>query len=261
MPAASFLGGAPRVHDLIIVGAGISGSEAALACARAGLDVLLVTTSLDTVYNLVGDGAHLTPPAGTLMAELCAELRAEPGTELTEGETGGWVTTWALHRLAKRALEHHPKLYLLQSSVSSLLVEDGAVKGVSTWEGVDRYAPLVTLSAGSFLGARLHVGELTEVAGRLSEMAYDDLFGNLKTLGFALEAETLKAHPSGGSLPYTVTCHRFAPGTWDAQTFALGQVSGLYAVGVCAAGYLSYEAAAQGGKNLAEEIVASRSQL
>lgn len=122
-----------------------------MACARAGLSVLLVTTSLDTVYNLVGAGAALTPPDGTLLAELC-------GTDPVE------VTTFELHRRAKTVLERDPNLYLLQSSVSGLetALETGAgrVVGVTTWEGVTRRAPLVALCVGSFLHARLTVSTL-----------------------------------------------------------------------------------------------------
>ncbi len=229
--------------DLIVVGAGLSGSEAALACARGGLDVLLVTTSLDTVYNLVGEAAPLTPPPGTLMAELCRETRK--------------VATFELHRRAKAALEGHPKLHLLQSSVSGLLAEDAQVVGVSTWEGVDRFAPRVALCAGSFLRARLRVGELTETSGRLSEMAYDDLYDDLAARGFAFEEVRLEAPPSRGAPPYSVTCQRFSDAEWDAKTFALSRLPGLYAAGVCASGGLTYEAAAVQGQRLAEVLLAA----
>lgn len=232
-------------HDLIVVGAGIGGSEAALACARAGLNVLLVTTSLDTVYNLVGEAAPLTPPPGTLMAELCgvAETRQ--------------VVTFELHRRAKTALEHHSRLHLLQSSVSGLIAEKGRVVGVSTWEGVDRFAPRVVLCAGSFLRARLLVGDLTETSGRLSEMAYDDLYDDLVERGFAFEETRLEAPPGRGAPPYTVTCRRFAAAEWNVGTFALPRLQGLYAAGVCASGYLPYEEAAVQGRRLAEQLAAT----
>lgn len=233
-------------HDLIVVGAGISGSEAALACARAGLSVLLVTTSLDTVYNLVGEEAPLTPPPGTLMAELC-------GGEAAARQ----VATFELHRRAKTALEHHPGLHLLQSSVAGLLAEGGRVVGVSTWEGVDRTAPRVVLCAGSFLQARLRVGDLTETSGRLSEMAYDDLYDDLVGRGFAFEDVRLAAPASRGAPPYTVLCRRFAAAEWDVETFALPRVGGLYAAGVCASGYLPYEEAAAQGRGLAERLAAA----
>ena len=235
--------------DLIIVGAGISGSEAALACARAGLSILLVTTSLDTVYNLVGEAAPLVPPPGTLMAELC-------GVTETRQEARQ-VATFELHRRAKTALEHHSGLHLLQSSVSGLLAEAGRVVGVSTWEGVDRFAPRVALCAGSFLRARLLVGDLTETSGRLSEMAYDDLYDDLVGRGFAFEEVRLKAPARRGAPPYTVRCRRFAVPEWDADTFALPRMGGLYAAGVCASGYLPYEEAAAQGQRLDEQLVAT----
>lgn len=227
-------------YDLIVVGAGVSGCEAALECARGGLNVLLVTTSLDTVYNLVGEGAHLTPPPGTLMAELCGSARQ--------------VATFELHRRAKTAAEHHPKLHLLQSSVSGLLAVGAQVRGVSTWEGVDRFAPRVALCAGSFLRARLRIGRLTETSGRLSEMAYDDLYDDLAARGFAFADVQLEAPPSRGAPPYTVACRHFSRAEWRAD-FALPRLRGLYAAGVCAAGYLSYEDAAAQGQTLSRVIL------
>ena len=126
-------------YDLIVVGAGLTGSEAALKTARAGLNVLLVTTSLDTVYNLTGAAAELTPPAGTLLAERGTQTQV--------------LETFDLHRRAKGALEREPKLHLLQSSVMGLLTENRRVTGVSTWEGVDR-----TGYAGRTLRRQLFTG-------------------------------------------------------------------------------------------------------
>ncbi len=235
-------------YDLVVVGAGLTGSEAALKVARAGFSVLLVTTSLDTVYNLVGAAAELTPPEGTLLAELCGS---------TETRT---VETFELHRKAKGRLEREPNLHLLQSSVTGLRVQDGQVVGVSTWEGVDRTAPRVALCVGSFLRARLMVGTLTETAGRLSEMAYDDLYDDLVSLDFTFDDVILSAPGARGAPPYTVACRRFNAAEWDAETFALGRLKGLYAAGVCAAGYLPYEKAALQGRRLAGVLADSPSQ-
>ena len=229
-------------YDLIVVGAGLTGSEAALKTARAGLNVLLVTTSLDTVYNLTGAAAELTPPAGTLLAELCGSARTQT------------LETFDLHRRAKGVLELEPKLHLLQSSVMGLTTQAGRVTGVTTWEGVDRTAPRVALCVGSFLRARLNVGTLTETAGRLSEMAYDDLYDSLVALGFTFDEVTLNAPESRGAPPYSVTCRHFAATERNAETFTLGRIAGLYAAGVCATGYLPYEEAALQGLRLGNKL-------
>jgi tRNA U34 5-carboxymethylaminomethyl modifying enzyme MnmG/GidA len=231
-------------YDVAIVGAGVCGTEAALACARAGLDVLLVTTILDSCYNLAGEGAVLQPVAGTFMAEAVRQL----------SDARGFVNTWTLHRAAKYALEHTPGIHFLQSSVSSVIVEDREVKGINTWEGVPRFAGGVALCVGSFLEARLTVGSLTENAGRLSEMSYDDLYLGLLGRGFVFEPLRLQAEAAKDSLPYTVDCKVFAPGEIDKESFGSSRLQHLYAAGICAFGYMTYEQAAAQGRNLAIQL-------
>lgn len=245
MTEARSFPGRGHVYDVLIVGAGISGSETAFACAEAGLDVLLVTTSLDTVYNLFGEGARLRTVPTTLMHVLREEAADEEG----------FVRTWQLHRAAKYALEHRPGIHLLQSSVSGLEVQDKRVTGVTTWEGVPRYAKRTALCAGSFFGARLTVGNLSEKAGRLSEMTYDDLYENLQSLGFEFESVTVDAPSSGGSLAYSVACQVFAEEELD--SFSLVRFEALYAAGLCASGYVSYEDAALQGRDLANVLMAT----
>lgn len=232
-------------HDLIVVGGGLAGSEAAWAAARAGLRTLLVSTSLDTIYNLAEGGAALTPEPGSLMAAAVAEAE------------DGYLSARELHRAVKERLESEQRLHLLQSSVSGLLVEDGKVRGVSTWEGIDRLAPRVALCVGSFLEGRLTIGSSTEEAGRLSEMAYDDLYLDLLAHGFGFEGMRLEAPPTEGSLPYVVECKRFERSEWNEASMTLPRLGGLYAAGLCASGYLEYEEAAAEGTRLAG-LLASR---
>jgi tRNA U34 5-carboxymethylaminomethyl modifying enzyme MnmG/GidA len=230
-------------YDVAIVGAGICGTEAALGCAKAGLDVLLVTTILDTCYNLAGEGPRLEPPANTFMAKAVATLADE--TRL--------ISSWELHRAAKYELEHTSGIHFLQSSVSSLITKDSSVTGINTWEGVPRYAKCVALCVGSFLEARLTIGNLTEHAGRLSEMTYDDLYLDLLARGFMFETLRLKSESGNDSPSYTVDCKVFKHET-DPSTFAAQRLANLYAAGTCAFGYVTYEEAARQGQQLAEQL-------
>lgn len=237
-------------YDVIVVGAGIAGSEAGMACAAAGLDTLLVTTSLDTVYNLVGERVALDPPDGTLLRTLWRECVDDDGR----------VASWDLHRAAKRELERQDGLHLLQSNVTALRLDDGGrIEGVDTWEGVPRLAPVVALCAGSFLRARLTVGTLTEAAGRLSEMAYDELYHDLETHGLPFRDATLTAEGGGGSLPYQVQCRVLAPDAFGSDGTRIEAVPGLFAAGLCARGYLPFEEAALDGVRLARALLAVKS--
>ena len=236
--------GATREYQLIVVGGGVAGSEAAYACASAGLDTLLVTTSLDTIYALAHDRFELEPPAGTLMAGLLGEGRRS-------------VAAQALRSEAKYALEGLATLHLLQSSVTGLVTGGGALRGVATWVGVDRFAPRVAFCSGSFIEARLRIGDLIETAGRLSEMAYDDLYQDLCGSGFEFEEVVLELPAQEGVLPYTVRCQRFLATEVGADGFSLTRLPSLFGAGVCVRGGLRYEEAAADGYALGRAIVAT----
>ena len=244
----SAIHGSPAV---IIVGAGIAGCEAAWHCARAGVATLLITTSLDTSYNLARDKESLAPPGGSLLAEVAPSLV----------DSGGLVANFALHRAVKLALESEPKLHTLQATVSELLIEDEMVVGVRTWEGVERRAEVVALCVGSFFRARLSVGAVVEQQGRLSEMSFDDLYLDLHGRGLHFEERSFELAGQSGGLPYKVTTQVLAP---TEMVAAGGQAAkrfqNLYAAGAClgeADGTsASYERAARQGLALGKELVA-----
>ncbi len=203
---------------VVVVGAGVTGCEAAWSAARAGADVTLVTTSLDTVYSLDVEPATVAPPPGSLLESVVA---------------AGAGSRWDVHRRAKYALEALPRLHLLQSTASALVVEDGSARGVETWEGVPRRGDRVALCVGTFLRARLSVGAVVEQQGRLSEMAYDDLYDDLAARGFAFDELTIAVPGVAGSLPHVVRTVAFAPSEWDAGGMRLTRLEGLYAAGAC----------------------------
>lgn len=234
--------GPGHLYDLAVVGAGISGSEAAYRAALMGLDVLLVTTSLDTVYMLAHGKYQLRPPAGTLMESLCRRLAAG----------GGAVERWALHREAKYALEAQEGLHLLQSNVTALSQEADIVCGVETWEGVKRQARITALCVGSFLGARLEQGRLREAAGRLGEMAYDDLLVDLQRRGVEFDSAALTLDDPAEGPPYRVEFSRFPSSRLEC--FDVRGLPGLSVAGVCGPDDLSYEEAATVGMELGRKL-------
>ncbi|MEX2542503.1 MAG: FAD-dependent oxidoreductase [Trueperaceae bacterium] len=238
--------GREHLYDIAIVGAGIAGSEAAMTAAREGRDVLLVTTSLDTVYMLAHARAALEPQPGTLMAELVAAL----------APTGKPVERWELHRAAKYALEAQSGIHLLQSNVTELSEARGRVTGVLTWEGVGRRARLTALCVGSFLGARLEQGSLREVAGRLGEMAYDELFDDLRERGVSFDSATLDMSEAAEGPPYRVMFRSISRGEQTGGGYDLTRFGGLYAAGACAGGPQTYEQSAVDGRSLGAALSA-----
>ncbi len=231
--------GIGHIYDLIIVGAGISGTEAALYLANAGLDILLVSTSLDTIYNLFSDKTKLEANKASFMAEAFKEQAVD-----------GYVASSQMHRLAKYRLEHSQGIHLLQSSASSLIVEDSNVKGIKTWEGVPRYGKYSLLAVGSFLASRLKISALEETSGRLSEMSYDDLFLDLSQyLSFA-DAKRNKEKELGNSA-YSIS-YKIINDSKDYKIKALGN---LYATGLCIDNDLTYEDAALSGILAAKKIL------
>lgn len=233
--------------DLAVVGAGLTGSEVAYAAAKGGLRVLLVTTSLDTVYMLAHSRRRLVAPTGSLLERL-----------VQAGRLSQEIERWELHRQAKYALEALPNVHLLQSSVTAVTVTEGRVTGVSTWEGVPREAKAVVLTVGSFLGARLRQGELHEAAGRLGEMAYDDLATDLRAKGLAFVDQSLELADERDGVPYQVDFLALAPNQVD-EAGRVTSLPGLYAEGVCARGAVGYEQAIELGRALGQRLVVSSS--
>ncbi|MBN2231793.1 MAG: tRNA uridine-5-carboxymethylaminomethyl(34) synthesis enzyme MnmG [Deltaproteobacteria bacterium] len=188
-------------HDLIVVGAGHAGCEAALAAARMGLAVLMFSINLDTIAQLSCNPAigglakgHLVKEIDALggamgiIADDCAIQHRILNTSKGPAVQGTRVQCDKLlyHRRMKHLLEQQPGIHLRQAMVSRLLVEHGRMVGVSDDTGRRWPAPAVILTTGTFLNGLIHIGPHRQAAGRTGEFASHDLPRHLRELGFCL---------------------------------------------------------------------------
>ena len=193
----------PQVFDVIVVGGGHAGTEAALAGARAGARTLLLTQSIETLGQMscnpaiggIGKG-HLVREIDALggamgqAADRCGihfrTLNASrgPAVRATRAQIDR-----QLYRVAiRRAVESCPRLSLFQQSVDDLLLEEGAgssrVTGVMTGMGLAFRAAAVVLTTGTFLGGRIHVGLSNFQGGRAGDPPANALAEKLRALPF-----------------------------------------------------------------------------
>ncbi len=193
----------PNRYDVIVIGGGHAGSEAANAAARLGARVLLVTTNMETIGQMSCNPAVGGIAKGTVVREVdaCGGVigraadRAAIQFRMLNRSKGPAV--WApraqcdrgLYRRAVRALlEQQPGLDFLQATVGALVLEGNRVAGVVTTGGQTIGAPMVVLTAGTFLRGRIHIGTDVRVdAGRAGDPASVDLAEQLEALGLTVE--------------------------------------------------------------------------
>src|SRR5438045_2655123 len=188
----------PDRIDVLIVGSGHAGIEAALAAARLGCRTMMLTQNLDTIGQMSCNPAI----GGSAKSHIVKEIDALGGAMAINADATGiqfrvlnrskgeavWATRVQCDKKAyqfrlKALLERTPNLRLLQATATTIRAEQSKVRGVGTNLGIDVLAKSVVITAGTFLRGLLHVGECSTPGGRMTDAA-SSLSDSIRALGF-----------------------------------------------------------------------------
>ena len=189
-------------YDIIVIGAGHAGCEAAAAAANLGSNTLLITMDMNKIAQMSCNPAVGGIAKGQIVREIDAlggqmgivtdktaiqfrMLNRSKGAAMWSPRSQSDRVKFSL--LWRHILENTPNLSMWQDSVNQLIVEDGAVKGVKTSLGVTFEAKAVVLTAGTFLNGLIHIGRTQVRGGRISEPASYGITEQLRDLGFVTD--------------------------------------------------------------------------
>ncbi|WP_029422170.1 tRNA uridine-5-carboxymethylaminomethyl(34) synthesis enzyme MnmG [Alicyclobacillus macrosporangiidus] len=188
-------------YEVIVIGAGHAGCEAALAAARMGCRTLLLTINLDTIAYMPCNPSIGGPAKGIVVREIAA-LGGEMARNIDRTyiqmrmlNTGKGPAVQALRAQADKALygltmkctlENQPNLSLKQGMVEEILTQNGRVKGVVTKSGAEYHAKAIVLTTGTYLRGRIFIGEVSYESGPNGQMPAVKLTESLLDLGFDL---------------------------------------------------------------------------
>ncbi len=187
-------------YDVIVIGAGHAGCEAACAAARLGSTTLLITIDMNKVAQMSCNPAVGGIAKGQIVREIDAlggqmgivtdrssiqfrMLNRSKGPAMwsprSQSDRTRFIENW------RKILDTTPNLYMWQDSATSLVIGDGMVRGVKTAFGVTFNAKAVILTAGTFLNGLMHVGSVQVEGGRVSEPASHGITEQLVKMGFS----------------------------------------------------------------------------
>lgn len=211
----------PNFFDVIVVGGGHAGTEAALAAARTGVKTLLLTQNIETLGQMscnpaiggIGKG-HLVKEIdalGGIMAKATDKAGIQfrilnsskgPAVRATRAQADRLLYKHAV----RETLENQENLSLFQQTVSDLIVENDCVKGVVTQMGLQFVASTVVLTVGTFLGGRIHIGLENYEGGRAGDAPSNALSQRLRALPFNVDRLKTGTPPriDGRSIDFSV---------------------------------------------------------
>ena len=190
-----------RNYDVIVVGAGHAGIEAALASARLGLSTAIFTITLDNI-GVMSCNPSVGGPAKSHLAKEVDALGGEMGRNMDKSfvqmrilntKKGPAVRSLRAQadrkiyaREMKKTIENQKNLDTVQDIVTELVVENGEIKGIKTKTGMEFSAKAVIVAAGTFMGGLLYIGEKRVQGGRMGELSSEELPKSLKNLGLKM---------------------------------------------------------------------------
>lgn len=189
-------------YDLIVIGAGHAGCEAAHAAATLGVRTLLMTIDMNKIAQMSCNPAVGGIAKGQIVREIDALggmmgiVTDESAIQFRMLNRSKGPAMWspraqsdrmAFSRRWREILEQTPYLDMWQDSANLLLIEDGCVTGVKTCLGVEFKAKTVVLTAGTFLNGLMHIGPVKLAGGRVAEPASYGITEQLRDLGFATD--------------------------------------------------------------------------
>lgn len=186
-------------YDVLVVGAGHAGCEAAVTAATLGSETLMVTMDMNRIAQMSCNPAVGGIAKGQIVREIDAMggqmgivsdktsilfrmLNRSKGPAMwsprTQNDREKFISTW------RKIIENTPNLYLWQDAVTQLIFKDGEVIGAKTQLGVEFYAKTVILTNGTFLNGLIHVGAVQFGGGRLAEPSSYGITEQLRDAGF-----------------------------------------------------------------------------
>jgi len=190
-----------KTYDVIVIGAGHAGCEAALASARMGLSTCIFTMNLDTIGQMSCNPAigglakgHLVREIDVLGGEM-AKVTDKSGIQFRMLNRSKGPAVWSLRAQAdrvlyrlgmRRVLEEQEKLNIKQATIEEILVNNNKISGVKTSLGIVYGTTCIVVTAGTFLKGLMHIGHDSFEAGRAGELPSVGLSNSLAQLGLKL---------------------------------------------------------------------------
>ncbi len=224
-----------NTFDVIVVGGGHAGCEAAMASGRKECRTLLLTQNLDTIAQMSCNPAigglakgHIVREIDALGGEMakCIDhtgiqfrvLNVSKGPAVQAYRAQADKAKYRVYM--KRVLEGQSKLTLMQDTVTKILIENNAIKGVETQSGSTYYTKSLILTTGTFLNGLIHIGLTSFPAGRFGEFPSTDLADAMKTLGFQIGRLKTGTPPRVNSKSIDYSFFKIQPGDEPPSPFS-----------------------------------------